>query len=290
MEYFPNGDLCNCVSTALAEEEVRIIAHQLTEALESMHQRKFTHRDLKPSVSSPEKSRKPFLPTIQNVFVVTKGPRWWVKLGDFGVSKRVKNDSTSMHTSIETDYTAPEITGHLNLEDEASCYTDAVDMWSLGCLIHWLLTGQLPLSRRNLMLYCMQKIPFPREYLDAHRSSEMAHDFILKVLQPHPRDRMSAGDALSHEWPQDLSSDITMEVALDVPLDSYHLSASAFENFRNHGNSVSRGKQAVVDGLVESNTPMSTTSRLVTGALENPGIDQEAYYKQVSVPTQSKSH
>ena len=51
MEYFPNGDLLDCVTTALPEPEVQIISHQLIEALQLMHQKKFTHRDLKPSVS-----------------------------------------------------------------------------------------------------------------------------------------------------------------------------------------------------------------------------------------------
>ncbi len=123
-----------------------------------------------------------------------------------------------MHTSIETDYTAPEITGHLTMEDEASCYTSAVDMWSLGCLVHFLLTGELPLSRRKLMLYCHEKIPFPRQHLEAHQSSELAHDFIHKLLQPHPRDRLDAADALKHEWPRDLAPDVTMEDAPDLPL------------------------------------------------------------------------
>ena len=157
---------------------------------------------------------------LQNVFVVSTGPRWWVKLGDFGVSKRVKNDSTSMHTSIETDYTAPEITGHLNMGDEASCYTSAVDMWSLGCLVHWLLTGELPLSRRHLMLYCMEKIPFPQESLNAHQSSQLASDFVSKLMQPHPQSRLTASDALKHEWPRDVLPDVEMDEAPDLPLEN----------------------------------------------------------------------
>ena len=51
MEYFPNGDLLDCVTKALPEPEVQIISYQLIEALHLMHQKKFTHRDLKPSVS-----------------------------------------------------------------------------------------------------------------------------------------------------------------------------------------------------------------------------------------------
>ena len=51
MEYFPNGDLINCVEKPLPELEVRIISYQLLAALQSMHQKNFAHRDLNPSVS-----------------------------------------------------------------------------------------------------------------------------------------------------------------------------------------------------------------------------------------------
>ena len=51
MEYAPHGDLEECVKENLPEPEVRTIAMQLVEALTLMHQKNFTHRDLKPSVS-----------------------------------------------------------------------------------------------------------------------------------------------------------------------------------------------------------------------------------------------
>ncbi|KAL8969166.1 MAG: hypothetical protein Q9183_002124 [Haloplaca sp. 2 TL-2023] len=109
MEYFSEGDLFARVVQPIPEAEVRRISHQLLEGLDFMHRKNFTHRDLKPS----------------NILVVTTAPHWWVKIGDFGVSKRVKNDATTMHTSIETDYTAPEILGLVEDEDDASGYTTA---------------------------------------------------------------------------------------------------------------------------------------------------------------------
>ena len=51
MEYAPHGDLEECVKENLPEPEVQTIAVQLVEALTLMHQKNFTHRDLKPSVS-----------------------------------------------------------------------------------------------------------------------------------------------------------------------------------------------------------------------------------------------
>ena len=109
-----------------------------------------------------------------------------------------------MHTSIETDYTAPEIRGFLPTEDEASSYTSAVDMWSLGCLVHWLLTLRLPFSVRDLYLYCNKQKEFPRTHLDAQRNTAGAVDFLAKLVQPWPQDRLTASNALKHGWPQEL--------------------------------------------------------------------------------------
>ena len=50
MEYAPHGDLEECVKEKLSEPEVQAIALQLVEALTLMHEKNFTHRDLKPSV------------------------------------------------------------------------------------------------------------------------------------------------------------------------------------------------------------------------------------------------
>ena len=99
-----------------------------------------------------------------------------------------------MNTSIETEYTAPEITGHITMEDEASCYTSAVDLWSLGCLVHWLLTQQLPLSRRDLLLFCMDRMPCPIERMIEHQCSDDAIDFVVKLLKPQPQSRMTASE------------------------------------------------------------------------------------------------
>ena len=55
MEYAQHGDLNDCVKEPLPEHEVRTIAQQIVEALEILHERRWAHRDLKPSVSSSVK-------------------------------------------------------------------------------------------------------------------------------------------------------------------------------------------------------------------------------------------
>jgi len=73
--------------------------------------------------------------------VVQRPPEWWVKIGDFGIAKRVlqTNDSTALNTERIgiPAFQAPEVEDLIN-EDQFE-YTNAVDIWSLCCMAYWLL-------------------------------------------------------------------------------------------------------------------------------------------------------
>lgn len=60
MEYFPNGTLDHFITKGLLEHDAQIIGQQLLEGLRIMHQEQFTHRDLKPQVSSLHKPHNSF--------------------------------------------------------------------------------------------------------------------------------------------------------------------------------------------------------------------------------------
>jgi serine/threonine protein kinase len=112
-----------------------------------------------------------------------------------------------MHTSIETEYSAPEILGFIvDGSEESSKYTNAVDMWSLGCLLHWLLTQRLPLTKWEMMPYCLERMSFPTQHLAERRVGLQGIDFIQKVMTPQPKDRINAFEALRHGWPHDFSN------------------------------------------------------------------------------------
>ena len=117
---------------------------------------------------------------------------WWVKLGDFGITKRIDNEQTALRTRIGTArYLAPEI------EDDEfpdSVYTEAVDMWSLGCVIYTILAQTPP-----FMTTSSKKKPFPEAALKACASAD-ATDFVRILLAKEPAERPTAGDARSYPW------------------------------------------------------------------------------------------
>jgi serine/threonine protein kinase len=135
--------------------------------------------------------------------VVQRYPFWWIKLGDFGISKRVINDETALRTEIGTpSYLAPEV---VPTEDSVgqSSYTNAVDMWSLGCVMYWVLTRAVPFSAREpaiLINFIRDGSLFPIEKLHDARVSDEAIDFLKQLIVVQPLARMSAAKALEHPW------------------------------------------------------------------------------------------
>ncbi len=145
----------------------------------------------------------------QNVFVMQKTPMWWVKLGDFGITKRIDNEQTALRTRIGTArYLAPEI------EDDDfpdSDYTQAVDIWSLGCVIYTILAQTPP-----FMTTSSKRKPFPEQALKLHSSID-ATDFVKGLLAIDPAERPTAKDARSSKWLLDS----------DDPLDQNDLGGSS---------------------------------------------------------------
>ena len=221
MEYFEQGDLARHLTSPLPEGEVKIITKQLLEGLSFLHSQSWAHRDLKPP----------------NIFVIDKSP-WWVKIGDFGISKRIRSGNTRFQTMIGTpDFVAPEVLrlidngGGDDTDDEDDGeeeYTVAVDLWSLGCVVFQLLTLKVPFTNlKKLSAYCRSKLDrFPIGLVSRFAVSAAAIEMIKQLLEPLPSDRTTALAALDHTW---------LREASELPFDENTLLARSAEVAR-HSN------------------------------------------------------
>ncbi|PWW73102.1 kinase-like protein [Tuber magnatum] len=179
MEYLEEGDLTRHIGTPLLRETIRNISKQILEGLE-------------------------------NIFVVSMSPVW-VKLGDFGISKRIQaHDTTTFHTRVSTPgYSAPEALG-LDSNSETSDYTNSVDIWSLGCVVYELLVGErLFVSDGQVLRYYLGKWRFPEDKLKGlSPPTDDAGILLLEsMLTIQPENRPTAAGALRHAWFTGLKSD-----------------------------------------------------------------------------------
>jgi serum/glucocorticoid-regulated kinase 2 len=152
------------------EDKVRFYGAQIALALEYLHKKGIVYRDLKP----------------ENILMDDKG---YLRLADFGMAKKLKEEEKAMSFCGTPEYLAPEIItmeGH----DKNS------DWWSFGILLFEMLCGLPPFYTDNLdKMYDMIKthqVKFPKRY----NISEDAKDLIRKLLEKDPKKRLGSQNGI----------------------------------------------------------------------------------------------
>jgi len=91
-------------------------------------------------------------------------------------------------------YMAPEVI--------SSNYTKLCDLWAVGVITYFILAGYPPFnaSSQNKLFRRILRGEF--EFWDQHwkHISRDAKDFITKLLVKDPNKRMTAEEALNHQW------------------------------------------------------------------------------------------
>lgn len=129
-DYCKNGNLSNILKEhkVLNRPCAEFVSAQLVLVLEYLHNNHIIYRDLKPD----------------NILVADDG---YIKLTDFGLSKRMmKKDRTNTYCGTDW-YMAPEII--MKYEKENKGYSMAVDWYALGIVIYELIVGETPFYHEN---------------------------------------------------------------------------------------------------------------------------------------------
>merc|ERR1712157_264658 len=184
MELALRGDIFEyCVGKSpFSENDAREMTRQLTAALQFIHKRHIVHMDIKP----------------QNILLSDDGK---CRLADFGLSRKIPPGELVQEISGTPEYTAPEILDY-------SPITCAADMWSLGCVVHVMLTGFSPFAGDDLQetYLNVSQVNLTFEEDEWEGKSKEPIKLIESLCTRLPSERLNASEALEHPWLKESSA------------------------------------------------------------------------------------
>ena len=176
MEYAENGDLNKLLETNINKKvyfKENILINwlcQICSALKYIHYKKIIHRDIKPA----------------NIFMNNLGQ---IKLGDFGISKNLKNLELASSFVGSAYYTAPEM-----IYEEK--YSYEIDIWALGVTFYELMNLRKPFRAEYPAIYLEIKNKEVDEINNIY--SKPFRNLIYQMLKKNPKERPKADDILNN--------------------------------------------------------------------------------------------
>jgi serine/threonine protein kinase len=181
MEYVAGGSLADHLTrrTYSPSDAARLV-ETLARAVQAAHVRGIVHRDLKPA----------------NVMLTPDGTP---KIADFGLAKRLDDDSSHTHTGEvlgTPSYMAPE-----QAEGKKDQIGPHTDVYALGAILYELLAGRPPFHGKtpldSLRLVSTQDPIAPTRYVPTIPRDLEA--ICLKCLEKSPRQRYASAEALADD-------------------------------------------------------------------------------------------
>ncbi|XP_026565588.1 death-associated protein kinase 2 isoform X2 [Pseudonaja textilis] len=182
LELVSGGELFDFLAQkeSLSEEEATQFIKQILEGVNYLHTKKIAHFDLKP----------------ENIMLLDKSlPIPHIKLIDFGLAHEIEDGVEFKNIFGTPEFVAPEI---VNYEPLGL----AADLWSIGVITYILLSGASPFlgetKQETLANITAISYEFDEEFFS--HTSDLAKDFIRKLLVKDTRKRLTIQEALRHPW------------------------------------------------------------------------------------------
>ncbi len=171
------------------QQQIAVSIQEIARAIHHAHQRGVLHRDLKPS----------------NVLLDSEGHPY---VADFGLARRNHVDLSMTHTGMiigTPSYMAPELIfpeeGTRSRHATRSVMTTAVDIYGLGAILYFLLSGRPPFQGETVLATLAQvrdrSVTPPRTF---NRGIDPDLEAVcLKCLAKQPSDRYDSAESLADD-------------------------------------------------------------------------------------------
>ena len=182
-KFVRGGDLLSYLSERgvdkLPEAQAHTIFKQLTVGIRDIHEAGIVHRDLK----------------HLNIFLSDTSETPRVKIGDFGLACRLREDECIKKMAGTIGFMAPEV-----IKDEPADFKS--DVWSLGIILYALISSGVPFCGENrdktAENIISQQLTFHREVWQT--ISDPCKDLLIRMLDKDQEARISIDEVLQHPW------------------------------------------------------------------------------------------
>lgn len=173
---------------AYPEPRAKLLIRRICEALDYLHERDVVHRDVKP----------------ENIVLKSEDDDVDCKLVDFGVATELQGNKGSKTFCGSMSYVAPEVLKRRTSFLKQGTYGKEVDMWSLGVTAHVILSLRPPFDEEdNSQMHDAIGFVLKFETPEWAAISAQAKDFVARCLEVEETQRITARQALQHEWIRD---------------------------------------------------------------------------------------
>ena len=162
-----------------SERQATTIMSQIASGVKYLHQYGIVHRDLKPD----------------NIMITQQNEYGVIKIMDFGLSKIVSPNEKMVDGYGTLSYVAPEVLLR-------TPYNNEVDIWSLGVILFYMLSGRLPFRGKKEQEVAEKIVYEPLEFDedDWETRSQKVQDLITCCLQKKKEDRITIDEFINHPW------------------------------------------------------------------------------------------
>ena len=184
MEYIRGGNLTDYMNHKkfnISEKRAAEIIYQISIGVKYLHKYGIIHRDLKPD----------------NIMLTEASDKGKIKIMDFGLSKILGKKEKTVDGFGTLTFVSPEVLIR-------KPYNKEVDIWSIGIILYWILSGDLPFDdegdneEKIAKIIVFNDVEFPKKKF-GNRSKEVI-TLIKKCLTKAPEDRIKVEEIIQSEW------------------------------------------------------------------------------------------